>query len=237
MRLDQYLVKHQGLYSRNKAQEMIRDGQVTVDGNIVRKTAYQVEVEDAVMISSDEQYVSRAALKLKHFLPLLPFEVKEMKALDIGASTGGFTQLLLESGVTHVTAVDVGTDQLHSSLRKDGRVTSIEQMDIRSYVSQERFELVVSDVSFISLSHILEDIDRLASRWIILLFKPQFEVGREVKRDKNGVVQDKKAIAQAMMRFEDDCQVRDWQLQAKEVSALSGKEGNIEYCYCYRKDR
>ncbi len=235
MRLDQYLVKHHGLYSRNKAQEMIKASLVTVDAKIVTKVSFAIE-EHVVSIEQSKQYVSRAALKLKDFLPILPFKIEGSEALDIGASTGGFTQVLLEEGAAHVTAVDVGTDQLHPLLRSDGRVTSIEQMDIRHYDPNRTFEIVVSDVSFISLLHILEDIDRLSSRWVVLLFKPQFEVGREVKRDKNGVVKDKKAIAKAMQRFEDACSVCEWELDTMEASALSGKEGNIEYCYCFRKD-
>lgn len=235
MRLDQYLVKYHGLYSRNKAQEMIKASLITVDGKIVTKASFAI-VEQVVSIEESKQYVSRAAVKLKDFLPILPFKVEGDEALDIGASTGGFTQILLEEGAVHVTAVDVGTDQLHPMLRSDDRVTSIEQMDVRHYDPKRTFEVVVSDVSFISLLHILEDIDRLSSRWIVLLFKPQFEVGREVRRDKNGVVKDKKAIAKAMQTFEDACSLREWELDAKEASALSGKEGNIEYCYCFRKD-
>ncbi len=214
---------------------MIKASLVMVDARIVTKPSFEIE-EQVISIEESKQYVSRAALKLKDFLPILHFKIEGCETLDIGASTGGFTQILLEEGAAHVTAVDVGTDQLHPSIRSDERVTSIEQMDIRHYDPKRTFEVVVSDVSFISLLHILEDIDRLASRWIILLFKPQFEVGREVKRDKNGVVKDKKAIAKAMQIFEDACSVRAWELDAKEASALSGKEGNIEYCYCFRKD-
>lgn len=237
MRLDQRLVMLDASYSRNKAQEAIRAGQVRVDDVVIKRPSYQVDESDQVLIMAGDRYVSRSAMKLSAFLPQLPFEVQGLEALDIGASTGGFTQVLLEAGARHVDAVDVGRDQLHPSLRADPRVTSIEQTDVRSFMPEQQYKLVVSDVAFISLLHILADIDRLASRWIIILFKPQFEVGRGVKRDKNGVVKDKRAITQAMLRFEDACVVQGWGLQRKEVSALSGKEGNIEYCYCYRKDR
>lgn len=235
MRLDQYLVGRHALYSRNKAQEMIKAGEVAVDGRIIMKPSFQVDGNDVKVVAND-RYVSRAALKLKSFLPSLPFDISGCEALDIGASTGGFTQVLLEEGALHVVAVDVGRDQLHPKLKDDSRVTSVEKTDIRKYEAKKKFDIVVSDVSFISLLHILEEIDRLASRWIIVLFKPQFEVGREVKRDKNGVVNDKKAIERAMLKFEDACRVRRWELTAKEASSLSGKEGNIEYCYCFRKN-
>jgi 23S rRNA (cytidine1920-2'-O)/16S rRNA (cytidine1409-2'-O)-methyltransferase len=155
--------------------------------------------------------------------------------LDIGSSTGGFTQVLLERAVKEVSCVDVGSEQLHHSLRKDERVHVYENCDIRKFNSDKRFDLIVSDVAFISLLYILDDIDRLGCEDIILLFKPQFEVGREVKRDKNGVVQDKKAIVNAMMKFEDACRLKKWELVHKSPSKLTGKEGNLEYCYYFKK--
>jgi len=110
-----------------------------------------------------------------------------------------------------------------------------EGCDIRKFESSMPYELVVSDVAFISLLHILDDVERLASGDIILLFKPQFEVGREAKRDKNGVVLDKKAIERSMQKFEDAAALKGWKLLKKSPSALSGKEGNLEYCYYYKK--
>jgi len=107
--------------------------------------------------------------------------------------------------------------------------------DIRDFKSAKSFDLVVSDVAFISLLYILDDVQRLATDDIILLFKPQFEVGREVKRDKNGVVLDTKAIAKARERFEDACKLKGWTMIKQSISKLTGKEGNIEYCYYYKK--
>ena len=233
MRLDQYLVEHHGIFSRNKAQELIKAGKVSVEGKVVAKPAFKV-TDESVKVDQTDIYVSRAAWKLKGFLPELPFDIQGMEALDIGASTGGFTQVLLEKGAAHVYAVDVGSEQLHHTLREDTRVTSIENTDIRDYDPERKFELLVSDVSFVSLLNILDDIDRVAEKWIILLFKPQFEVGREVKRDKHGVVQDKKAIEKAKIRFEDAALSLKWELIATAPSKLSGKEGNSEYCYCFR---
>ena len=235
MRLDQYLAEREGLLSRNKAQELIKAGKVRVGGKVVTKPSCPVGGEK-VELESEQMYVSRSAWKLKGFLGELPFSPEGMDALDIGASTGGFTQVLLEAGAAHVCAVDVGSHQLHATLREDPRVESVEQTDIRRFMPQRQFELVVSDVSFISLLNILDEVQRLASKWIVLLFKPQFEVGREVKRDRNGVVKDQKAIMRAMQKFEDACALLRWQTVAKAPSKLLGKEGNIEYCYCFRKD-
>ncbi|WP_297483631.1 TlyA family RNA methyltransferase [Sulfurimonas sp.] len=235
MRLDNYLVEKGFVESRNKAQALIKEGLVLVNGKALKKSSFKVEEGDEVTINEHRSYVSRAAFKLDAFLEELRLDVEGRVALDIGSSTGGFTQVLLEKGVSEVSCVDVGHDQLHHSLRKDVRVQVYEGCDIRKFEAKQSFDLIVSDVAFISLLYILDDVDRLASQDIILLFKPQFEVGREVKRDKNGVVLDKKAIAAAMQKFEDACALKGWHLEKKSPSALSGKEGNLEYCYYFKK--
>jgi len=234
MRLDQYLVEEGFVDSRTKAQALIKARKVSVDGKAVTKPAFKVTGEK-VEIADEMIYVSRAAHKLKGFLPSLPFTPKGMEALDIGASTGGFTQVLLEEGVKSVTCVDVGRGQLHQKLLDDNRVISFENMDIRDFPRQKKFDLITSDVSFISLHHILESVDALSKKWIILLFKPQFEVGKDVKRDSNGVVMDEKAIAAAKERFEEATKELGWRLVHHEPSTLHGKEGNIEECYCFEK--
>ncbi|MGA9045070.1 23S rRNA (cytidine-2'-O)-methyltransferase TlyA [Sulfuricurvum sp.] len=235
MRLDSYLVENGLVESRNKAQQLIKENAVSVDGKIVDKVSLDVVEGMVVEVADTEMYVSRAAIKLKGFLPYTEWNIKGLRALDIGSSTGGFTQILLENGVASVTCVDVGSDQLHPSLRSDPRVSVHENTDIRTFNSEESFDLVTCDVAFIPLELILESIDALASRYIILLFKPQFQVGREVKRDKNGVVKDDKAIGKAMIRFEDTCALLGWKLVAKEVAHISGKEGNQETCYGFVK--
>jgi 23S rRNA (cytidine1920-2'-O)/16S rRNA (cytidine1409-2'-O)-methyltransferase len=235
MRLDNYLVENGLCESRNKAQQIIKDGLVSVDEKLVKKPSFKVEEGSSVMIAEHKSYVSRAAFKLLHFLEEIGLDVSGKRALDIGSSTGGFTQVLLERGVGEVSCVDVGHDQLHHSLREDSRVSVYEGCDIRKFESDAAYELIVSDVAFISLLNILDDVDRLALRDIILLFKPQFEVGREVKRDKNGVVIDKKAISNAMIRFEDATKLKGWKLIEKSPAKLAGKDGNLEYCYYFQK--
>ncbi len=234
-RLDNYLVENGLCESRNRAQRIIKDGLVSVNRKVITKSSYKVSVDDEVSIQEHKSYVSRSAHKLDEFLNELDLEIKGRVALDIGSSTGGFTQVLLEREVSEVSAVDVGRDQLHKSLREDRRVYSYEACDIRDFESDKEFNLVVSDVAFISLLNILDDVDRLATKDIILLFKPQFEVGREAKRDNNGVVTDKKAILNAMIKFEDACKLKGWKLMVKSPSKLTGKEGNLEYCYYYKK--
>lgn len=234
IRLDQYLVENNLVDSRNKAQQLIKDSKVSVNKRVITKPSFKVS-DELIELDDEHVYVSRAAYKLKNFLPLLPFSVKDMNALDIGSSTGGFTEVLLMNSVASVTSVDVGSSQLHQKLLDDERVTSIENQDIREYQNEVPFELITCDVSFISLLNILEAIDRLSSKYMILLFKPQFEVGKDVKRDKNGVVVDKKAISAAMIKFEDSCSLMGWKKVLMEESSVTGKEGNLEYCYCYEK--
>jgi 23S rRNA (cytidine1920-2'-O)/16S rRNA (cytidine1409-2'-O)-methyltransferase len=235
MRLDSYLVEQGFVESRTKAQQLIKEHAVSVEGKIVDKVSFDVAEGMKVVLADTEIYVSRAAIKLKGFLPYTEWEIKGLRALDIGSSTGGFTQILLEEGVSSVTCVDVGSDQLHPSLRSDPRVSVHENTDIRSFASEVPYDLVTCDVAFIPLELILESIDALASKYIVLLFKPQFQVGREVKRDKNGVVKDDKAIGKAMIRFEDTCALMGWKLIAKEGAHIAGKEGNQETCYGFIK--
>lgn len=235
IRLDNYLVEKSLTDSRNKAQTLIKEGHVSVNSKVILKSSFKLDESDKVEVKEHKNYVSRSAFKLSAFLDELKLELKDKVALDIGSSTGGFTQVLLEYGAAEVTSVDVGKEQLHVSLKEDERVHSYESCDIRDFKSDKKFDIVVSDVAFISLLHILDDVDRLSSKTIILLFKPQFEVGREAKRDSNGVVLDEKAIMNAMIKFEDACALKGWRRILKSPSKLTGKEGNLEYCYCYEK--
>ncbi len=221
--------------SRNKAQELIKNALVSINGRVVLKNSAIVEESDEVSVKEHKEFVSRAALKLGGFLDEIDIDLIDKIALDIGSSTGGFTQVLLEEGAREVSAVDVGSNQLHKSLREDSRVFLYEECDIREFQSSKKFDIVVSDVSFISLLKILDAIDRLANDKIILLFKPQFEVGRDAKRNKNGVVTDEKAILKARTNFEDACKLKGWKLVLKSPSKLTGKEGNLEYCYFFEK--
>ncbi|ADV46892.1 23S rRNA (cytidine-2'-O)-methyltransferase TlyA [Nitratifractor salsuginis] len=235
-RLDTALVERGLFESRNKAAEAIRKGRVFLDGHVQKKPAFKVGEETEITLQGGPVYVSRSAQKLAGYLQEHPLETEGKRCLDIGSSTGGFTQVLLEKGAAGVDAVDVGRDQLHPSLRADPRVRSYEQTDIRDFDPGIRYPLIVSDVSFISLHHILPSVARLAAPGaeVILLFKPQFEVGREAKRDRKGVVTDSRAIERAMERFEAVTEAMGWQLLRKTPSSLAGKEGNVEWVYHFR---
>jgi len=233
-RLDKYLVENNHFESRNRAIDAIKRGKVFVDGKKA-KPSTQCDENSNIDIDSEKFYVSRASKKLELFLEEYPMDLKGKIALDIGSSTGGFVQILLENEVKSVTAVDVGSNQLHHSLRYNPKIKVFEETDIRAFKTDEIFEIVTCDVSFISILHIIDDIDRLSDRDMVLLFKPQFEVGRNVKRDSRGVVIDDKAIKIAIESFENRTSELGWKLCYSTISKLAGKSGNVEYVYHFRK--
>ena len=236
MRLDSYLVENGLFESRNRASVAIKNGLVSVDGKVATKPSLKVTEFANVQVQESKFYVSRAAKKLEEYLKEYAMPIEGARCLDIGSSTGGFTQMLLENGASSVDCVDVGKEQLHNSLRKNSKVNVFEQTDIRDFKS-EAYDLIVSDVSFISLLKIVDSVDSLSSSntIICLLFKPQFEVGLGVKRDSKGVVLDKNAIESAKRDFELKIKELGWQIIDKRESKVSGKEGNIEYFYTFKK--
>lgn len=235
MRLDLFLTKTFNIQSRNKACELIKSHQVKIDGVIISKPSFNVEEQHHVELLEESFYVSRAAYKLKYFLDELQLNLTHKEALDIGSSTGGFAQILLENHIQKITCVDVGSNQLHPTLRDNAKIEFFEQCDIRNFKPNRQFEIITCDVSFISLHNILNAIDELASSEIIILFKPQFEVGTQVKRDKKGVVKDLKAIELARSRFIEATQLLNWTLVKNSISQLQGKDGNIEELFYFKK--
>ena len=161
--------------------------------------------------------------------------MENLFALDIGSSTGGFTQVLLENNIKSVTCVDVGSNQLHDIIKKDKRIIVEENMDIREFKVDNKYDLVTCDVSFISILNIIKDIDRLSKNKIIILYKPQFEVGRNIKRDTNGVVQDLEAIRLCRDKFIEETKKLNWDLIVSNQSKLAGKNGNVEELFYFKK--
>lgn len=236
MRLDKYLVEEGYFESRNRANDAIKAGQVIVDGKKAKASA-KVDENSIVEVEDTKFYVSRAARKLENFLAEHPMELQGKKALDIGSSTGGFAQIVLENNVATLSCVDVGKDQLHVSLRSNKKLSLYEETDVREFQSDDAFELITCDVSFISILQITDDIDRLSQNGtdIIILYKPQFEVGKDVKRDSRGVVQDLDAIARRKEEFEAESEKLGWSLKYQALSQVQGKEGNQEYLYHFVK--
>ena len=235
-RLDQLLVSMNLFASRARARDAIARGTVTVDGAIVTKPAAMVGADRVIAIADPaQQYVSRAALKLAAALDHFGLDPDGCECLDVGASTGGFTQVLLERGASHVTAVDVGHDQMHEMIAGDPRVTNIEGLNARAMTSEDiddrEIDFLVSDVSFISLKLALPPALDLAlpGAKCVLLVKPQFEAGRDGVNRK-GLLKDPDggpAIAEELERW----LVEDigWKSLGLIPSPIAGGDGNQEF--------
>ena len=236
MRLDKYLVEEGYYESRNRAHEAIKAGLVCVDGKKA-KPSIKIDTNSVIDVEDTKFYVSRAGRKLEAFLAQHPLSLEGKRALDIGSSTGGFAQILLENGVASLACVDVGSEQLHISLRKSEKIRLYEETDIRNFEPESPFEVVTCDVSFISILQIIDAIDRLSAKGgdIVILYKPQFEVGKEVKRDAKGVVQDRDAIERRKEAFEERAKALGWEEVAQAPSQVAGKSGNQEYLYHFTK--
>ncbi|MCT7575104.1 TlyA family RNA methyltransferase [Aliarcobacter butzleri] len=236
MRLDMYLTTNFNIQSRNKATELIKSNKVKCDGEIITKPSFNVLDFHKIELLEDDFYVSRAAYKLKFFLQELKnFDLRDKNALDIGSSTGGFTQILLENEIKKVTCVDVGTNQLHERIKYNDKINFFENTDIRNFESDEIFDIVTCDVSFISILNIIDAINTLASKDIIILFKPQFEVGSNIKRDKKGIVKDNNAIQKVRDNFLNKTNILNWTLKYSNISKLQGKDGNVEEFFYFSK--
>ena len=236
LRLDELLVQRKLFASRSRAADAIRRGTVEVDGETARKPGQGVSREASIDVSDPAlSYVSRAALKLVAGLDAFGFDVTNSTALDIGASTGGFTQVLLERGAGRVFAIDVGHGQLADPIRHDPRVTVREGLNARDLTLNDlegvKPNLIVTDVSFISLKLALPPALALAAPGAqgVFLVKPQFEAGREAI-GKGGLLKDPAdgpRIAQAMREWLDD--MPDWRSVGLAPSPIEGGDGNHEF--------
>ena len=232
-RADLVLVTRGFFDSRARAQAAIAAGLVTADGEPVRKASDKINETAAITAEAPHPYVSRGGLKLAAALDHFGFDPSGLSCLDVGASTGGFTDVLLKRGAAHVTAVDTGRDQLHPSLRADPRVNSFESTDIRRFDAMllpRPAQLVVADVSFISLSLVLPAMIALAAEGAALavLIKPQFEVGK-ARIERGGLVRDEAAIAEVCLRIETELAALGWRVLGRTDSPITGGDGNREF--------
>lgn len=235
VRLDK-LVAERGLAAtRSQAESYIRLGKVEVEGKVVAKPGQLVSAEARIKLDIMDQYVSRAGLKLASVARELKLNFQDKLVLDVGSSTGGFTDYALQHGAKKVIAVDVGTDQLHSSLRGDERIELREQTDIRSVRELPNHpDIVVIDVSFISLREILPHVARLSSRdtKIVAMVKPQFESGDAYKH--KGVVKNDRMRRDILRDFE-TWSAKYFVINDKADSDVAGARGNRERFYLLTK--
>ena len=228
------LLVERGLFdSRAKARAAIEAGRVLAGGTAVRRPSDLLDDLSEITAQPAHPWVGRAALKLAHALDLWPITVEGRSVLDVGASTGGFTEVCLDRGAAHVCAVDVGRGQLHPRLASDSRVQSLEATDARDLdAARLGFvpDLVVCDVSFISLSKALPRALDLAAPGadLVVLVKPQFEVGPALV-GKGGLVKDEAARARALEEAQTFLAESGWTVRDKAQSPITGGDGNVEF--------
>lgn len=230
-RLDKALVERGLATTRSQADNFIRLGYVFLNKKIVQKSGTMVSDSDEIKLEKKETYVSRAGLKLASVAEYFHLNFQDKIVLDIGSSTGGFTDYSLRHGAKKVFAVDVGTDQLHPSLRSNPKIALYEKTDIRDFYADESIDIIVGDVSFISLREILPHVaENLmnTNTVLIAMVKPQFEAGRH--QVNKGIIKNDKVRRQILSDFEDWAK-KYFVILDKKDSEVAGSKGNLERFY------
>lgn len=236
-RADLLLVENGIFESRAKAQAAIAAGLVRANGKIVQKASETIPADAVIEAEPAFPFVSRGGVKLEAALKAFGFDMSGRHCLDIGASTGGFTDVMLRRGAAHVIAIDVGRDQLHASLRADPRVQSLEGTDIRHVtLSEPKPDFASVDVSFISLHAILPSLAKLLAPRCeaVLLVKPQFEVGRE-HIGRGGIVKDQAAMACVLDQVAQKARALNFEVLGSIASPIQGGDGNQEFLLGVRR--
>lgn len=224
MRLDQYLVKNGFVETRSKATDLIKRQLVMVNETLAKKPGQEIN-EDMVKVLDTTMYVGRGGEKLAGAIKAFHLDIKDKVVIDVGSSTGGFTDVCLKEGASHVYAYDVGFEQMVPSLKDDPRVSLYEQTNFLD-VKIPKADIIVIDVSFISITSILEHIKDFKGL-IIGLIKPQFEIGPT--HMKHGVLKDLKAHKKILISITDRCKTLGFKVNHIMPSTLKGKKGNQEY--------
>ena len=235
IRLDNLLVDRKMVESRSQAESYIKLGKITVDGVKRTKPGFFVDADSELKILQRVQYVSRAGLKLESVAKKMRIDFRNKTVLDVGSSTGGFTDYSLKNGANKVIAVDVGTDQLHPKLRLNKKVELHEKTDIRNFKTDQKIDVVVIDVSFISIKEILPSVVNLSNKntKIVAMVKPQFEAGRN--GTVNGVVKNNSYRRKILQDFENWCRSNNLYIENKRDSEVKGTKGNQERFYILKK--
>lgn len=235
-RLDVYLVEKNYYETRNKAQAAIENGDILVNGVIIKKVSTKIDIDSEIKILKDSiPYVSRGGLKLEKALQSFAISINDKVCLDIGASTGGFSDCLLQNGAKLIYALDVGTNQLVDKLKHNNKIISLENTNFRTIntniYKNYNLEIICADVSFISLTYILENVSKILDNkgYFIALIKPQFETLKS-EHNKNGLVNDKKVHFKVIKTIMECANNYKLKLNKLDYSPIKGeKAGNIEY--------
>ena len=235
-RLDHLLVRRGLVSTRSQAESYIKLGKVTVDGKLIKKPGFFAGENSTVILKDEERYVSRAGMKLASVAQMLKLDFKGAIVLDVGSSTGGFTDYALKRDAKKVFAVDVGTEQLHPSLHDNPRIELHEKTDIRDFTPSETPDIVVMDVSFISLREILPHVARISGEntQIVAMVKPQFEAG--MHQTNKGIIKNDSVRRQILKDFEAWAKTLFVTID-KADSEVAGSHGNRERFYLLKKSR
>jgi len=231
LRLDMVMTERGMTATRSQAESWIKMGKVTVDGRVMTKPGLFVRPDSVIKLMAETQYVSRAGLKLASVAEILKLNFKGKVVLDVGSSTGGFTDFALKNGAKKVYAVDVGTDQLHPSLRRNPQIELHEKTDIRDFHLKKMPDIIVIDVSFISLRDILPHLHENLSgpdTQVVAMVKPQFEAGKD--QTNKGIIKNDSIRRQILKDFENWAKEK-FVIIDKRDSDVAGAKGNQERFY------
>jgi len=239
MRADQYLTERGHYESRARAQAAIKAGLVSVNGKTLKKPSEKIAEGAHVTAGLEHQWVSRGGMKLAHALEVFGISAADKICLDVGSSTGGFTDVLIQAGAAHVYAVDVGREQLHKRLHDHKKLTSMEGQDARELTAAhftQAPQLIVCDASFISAMKVLAVPLTLAApnAALMTLVKPQFEVGK-AGIGKGGIVKSEQAALESLESVKDWMTAQGWTVLGTDISPIKGGSGNTEYLLHVRK--
>lgn len=240
MRLDKYLVDNHFFETRQKAQFFIKQGKIKVDGVVCNKPSFIVNEKPKIEILDEKQYVSRGAYKLLGAVEKFNLDFKDKIVLDLGASTGGFTQVALEKGAKKVYAVDIGKSELHKLLKSDKRAVDLPNTDVRNLKKAEvgDFDILIGDLSFISLTKVLpylfNEFGKIKEGF--LLFKPQFECGKDIAKKYKGIIKNKDIHIKILNNFVNFVENLGNFISDIDFSPIKGGDGNIEYLIYFNEN-
>lgn len=232
-RLDSLLVKKGLVSSRTRGEYEIKNGNVLVDGKVITKPSTKFNEDVIIVINNKFDYVSKGALKLLKAIDTFNINLKDKVMLDIGSSTGGFSDVALRNDIKKIIAVDVGTDQFKL---RDARIELHEGTDIRNFNIKEIIDVVTIDVSFISVTKIINKIEEINPKEIVLLIKPQFECGKDIADKYKGIPRNKEVHFDVIEKIINEFKNINYNIQGLTYSPITGGSGNIEYLGYFTKD-